>query len=55
MPVFRDRERAGADSEKSFRKIVGYWDLCMLKAVLDTGETTREKPASTVDKQGLGA
>ena len=53
--VLRWAAAAALETEKNFRKIIGYRDLWMLKAVLDEDQTGHESPASTVDEERLAA
>jgi transposase-like protein len=47
---------AGAlETEKNFRRIIGFRDLWMLKAALDDDQTSDEKAASVVDEERLAA
>ncbi len=47
---------AGAlETEKNFRKIIGFRDLWMLKAALEDDQTSDEKAASAFDEERLAA
>jgi hypothetical protein len=53
--VLRWAAAAALETEKGFRKIIGFRDLWMLKAALDDYQTAAENAHSVVDKQRLAA
>ncbi len=46
---------AALETEKNFRKIIGFRDMWMLKAALDHDQTLDEKTVSAVDEERLAA
>ena len=53
--VLRWAAAAALETEKSFRKIIGFRDLWMLKAALDDDKGLDENAVSAVDKERLAA
>jgi len=53
--VLRWAAAAALETEKGFRKIIGFRDLWMLKAALDDYQTAAENANSVVDKKCLAA
>ena len=53
--VLRWAAAAALETEKSFRKVIGFRDLWMLKATLDDDQTLAGKAASAVDEERLAA
>ena len=46
---------AALETERGFRKIIGHWDLCILKGVLDDCQVADVNVESVVDKECLAA
>jgi len=46
---------AGLESEKSFRKIMGHQDLCMLRAALHEGPSESKEASVSVDEDHVAA
>ena len=46
---------AALETEKHFRKVIGYRDLWMLKAALDEGHLARDKSLIPIDEGRVAA
>jgi transposase-like protein len=53
--VLRWAAAAALETEKNFRKIIGFRDLWMLKAALEDDQTSDEAAASAIDQERLAA